>query len=674
MPFGVATRAISNSEAQDRFKAKRRAIERRPCADPKRRARLEKKPDKWLMHYMGRRCFPNPFSAAHLAIISETLAAAETGTGAAVAAPRGEGKTTVCRGVTVYLLATRRLTFPVLVGWKHRDAKAALKLWLRMVSESDEFKADYPELTQPFEITTHAAALKNLTWADTGRKIGATVDIADGMIVFPDSIGAVASRSAQGDAKGLNATMPDGTVVRPDFILFDDTQDPKRADRPAAVSDTIDVLENVFLGMAGPQRRLTAAAACTIEAEDDVSCHFLSRPGWRSVRVARIEQWPGGGSGGDWPDEKHPAKALWDEWNDVRLDQGEKAAIALYKANKAAMTDGMVVSWKERYDRTRGDPDAFYAAMWDRYDKGASVFSRGQQNQPIKEGITLYNLTPAVITARTDPGRAPGDIPDWALRILAQTDINPSYALTTAIIAFGADQRAAVLWYGLHPMHVPQEWTDAEKKTAVMAELAAHGRHIAGLPCAPHNWMIDGGGSPENTVIDFASASVRTCGIPAITAFGRAGKAYRHPLRKEKGIDVKEQAYIKTVSMRWDEALKRNVPSRQWVIFNADYWREQAQRGWTGTLGAPGSCDLPKGRHDGFAEQICAEQLAGKVMLNDRWVYDWRTDRATPHDYGDCMTMGYAHAAVMGIGTGGAGVAQRPQRKRYTQAQLTGGR
>jgi hypothetical protein len=37
------------------------------------------------------------------------------------------------------------------------------------------------------------------------------------------------------------------------------------------------------------------------------------------------------------------------------------------------------------------------------------------------------------------------------------------------------------------------------------------------------------------------------------------------------------------------------------------------------------------------------------------------------------MAMAYALAAVNGIGTGGKSAAQKPQRKRYTQAQLTGG-
>jgi hypothetical protein len=59
-----------------------------------------------------------------------------------------------------------------------------------------------------------------------------------------------------------------------------------------------------------------------------------SRPGWSSVRVSRITSWPGGGDGGDWPDEKRPEKELWDEWNRIRVERGGGPARTYYKAHK----------------------------------------------------------------------------------------------------------------------------------------------------------------------------------------------------------------------------------------------------------------------------------------------------------------------------------------------------
>jgi len=646
--FNSAEHAASKRKAT-------RQIERRKPDNPARRKRLEKDPPAWLRHYGGKAMFPYAFSSGHLAIISGTIEAARTGTGSAVAAPRGEGKTTVNRGVAVYLVVKRIVRFPVLVGWKHGDAKEALKTWLRMFTDSPEFKADYPEYCQPFEHSTHATALRNLAWADTGQITGAMVDNSLKLITLPDSMGAIACRSAQGDAKGLNAMLPDGTVLRPDFVLFDDAQDPKRADSFEAVRKTIDTLENVFLGMAGPQKRLTAACACTVEADNDVSEHWLSRPGWKTLRVSRITSWPGGGEGGDWPDLKAPVVAAWDEWNRIRLENGERAAIKHYKANKAELTAGMAVSWPERYDRGRGDPDAMYAAMWDRYDKGPEVFARGQQNLPLKRGVSVYTLTPAIVQSRAQPDRAPGVVPDWAQTVIAATDINPSYALSSVVVAFGATQTAAVCWYGLFkspPLPVPKECTEIEKRRIIYEALAIHGRQIAGLPCRPATWFIDGGGSPEGCVIQFAFNAPQICGLQAWCTFGRGWKTYRPTAKATYRVTVGEQLH--KVSERRD---------RQWIIYNADYWREIYQRGFTGEPGAPGSCSLPAGNHSDFAAQLCREQLAGKDDIGGRMVWVWNTAPG-PHDYGDCMHMAYMGAAVAGIGTGGQVVRPANRQRR----------
>jgi hypothetical protein len=374
----------------------------------------------------------------------------------------------------------------------------------------------------------------------------------------------------------------------------------------------------------------------------------LNNDQWNPTRIPCVESWPDG-----WDDGHGDIAKEWQDF--VSKEKSGDKYKADYAKRKKELCKGFALSAPTTYQSNKKYPDAFFAVMATYFRMGKEAFHAEKQQKPIKAGITIYNLTVRTITDRTDPDRQPGVVPEWALRVLAISDINPSYAISTVVLGFGPDQRSAVLWYGTHPMHCPKELTDAEKKTEVMNQLAAHGRDLAKLPCMAHGWMIDGGGTPENTVIDFAANSVRICGIPAITAFGRGGKAYRHPLRKETGIAVHEQAYTKRVS-----------GGRQWVIWNADYWREQSQRAWTGTLGAPGSCDLPRGSHRDFAEQIVSEQLIGKVELNGRMVYDWKHTPNQPHDYGDCMAMGYCFAAVQGIGTGGGGSINRTAQRRTT--------
>jgi hypothetical protein len=650
---GRKTPDISNDRV-DRFRKKEREIELPPIEDERRRARLERNTAAWLRWYLPN-AFPWPFAKSHHALIEGIEWAAKTGEGFSDAEPRGQGKSTVARGVSVKLAATGVVRFPVLVNWKHADAKDALGLWLKTLCDNPRFAADYPEICAPFIRSTHATALKNLTWAHNGNKCGAMIDTLNKVITLPNSIGAIAARSAQGDAKGLNAMMPDGTILRPDFVLFDDSQDPSAADKPNAVRSTIDKLENIFLGMAGPQKRLCCALVGTVEHEDDVVDYFLKRKGGRHNRVSRIIRWPDGSQGGTWESaEGCPIRRLWDEWREIYNGEGGQAeANRFFRKNRKVMTGKMEVNWVHRFDHAK-DVCAIDAAMHDWYHLGEDVFARGQQNQPLAVGTDLYTITPKLICDRVDISRNPGEVPDWCVKVLAATDVNPSYGLTTIVAGFGNDERSAVMWYGVHRTSINNDVTDAEKKRLVMAALEVHGRQLAALPCRPSLWGIDGGGSPQDTVITFCANSMRTVGIEAITMFGRAWRMY-HPSSRDRKF---EQVFIRSESRL-----------RQWAIWNADYWREIAQRAWIGAVASPGSCDLPKGNHREFAEQICREQLAGKAEVGGTCSYIWRTQPGA-HDFGDDMAMLYALAATAGIGTGGYVKQQGPRRTRVNVSMV----
>ena len=649
--FGKTVAATAGERKQKQV-AKGNLVERRECKNPELRAKLEKTPHKWLRHYMAA-LYPLPWSKGHKQMISDAVYASKTGTGVADAAPRGEGKTSILRGVSLYLVATGREIFPVTGGWTHKASTESYRLWLNMLHNSKNFNEDYPEICQPFELSTHSARLAHLRWKDNGENIGADVRAVDKMIILPDSRGAIAAASVQGDIKGLSCSLPSGAAIRPSLLLLDDAQDPKRAGNPTYVKDMMDLFERQWFCLSGPQTRITVMVACTVAAKNDVSEQFLSRRGFKSVRIARVESWPKG-----WDDRKSKTRALWDEWNDARLDGIDsddegKAGLAFYKKHKKVLTAGMKVSWAERYDQERGDPDALYSAMVDFYEIGEEAFASEHQNSPLKKGVSLYELTPQIIESRTDQDRLPNAVPSWAHLVIAATDVNPSYALTSVVVAFGRDQVAAVLWYGLYnkaPLPVTKEMPPAVARKVIYEALAKHGRELAALPCRPNTWIIDGGGSPEGTVIDLAANSPRICGLEAVCSFGRGWKMYK-PTSKHKNV--------------LGEQLHRVIKSRneQWVLYNADYWRETTQRGWTGEVGSPGSCTLPKGRHTDFALQVCREQLRGKDDVGGRTVWVW--DQAPgPHDYGDCMQMAYMGAAMRGVGTGGFVQPRQQQRRR----------
>jgi hypothetical protein len=99
----------------------------------------------------------------------------------------------------------------------------------------------------------------------------------------------------------------------------------------------------------------------------------------------------------------------------------------------------------------------------------------------------------------------------------------------------------------------------------------------------------------------------------------------------------------------------------EWLAWNTDWFNLQQLNAWLATPGAPGSCVLYRGNHDGeFLQQVTTRAFMGMVRKFRGEQYDWSRTVGND-DYGDCLAMCRALAAYHGIGTGG-GNAQ-PARK-----------
>ena len=609
-----------------------------PAATLRRRRALEKDAAKWLRHYFPR-IFRLPFGSVHREIIDAVEYTIRTGGRCAVAAPRGTGKSYLLDGMALLAVVRGNCRFPVVIPWDAGGLKKALNFWVKALCHNDLFTSDYLDLCAPFR-ESKGSAMRCMTYADEhGKAWGAKLVVSQGLIVLPDSRGLIGGSTINGNPLGLHYTTDSGDGLRPDMVLIDDPQDAETANSQVQVGKTISLIDKDIAGMIGPDTTMPMMMACTVKQKQDVAEHYLSKgSGWRAVRVGQILTWP-----------KH--SDLWDAWDVARVEGEEnkdcgKAALAFYKANKAKMDEGLTVSWDSR--KSKGQPNAGYSAMVDYYVMGKEAFMSERQNDP-QEAIndSPYTITPELICSRTDRGLPPRQVPDWTQAIVAITDVNISYALSTVVVAFGSNQRSHVLWYGTHPMSLRKDDAPAIISRTVQTELAVVGKQLAGMTCRPGWWGIDGGGTPQDTVINFCGVSVRACGLQAYTMFGRDAKGYR-PTGKHKMV-VREQIHLVSETM-----------ARRWLIWNADYWREIAQLGWASAPGLPGSASLCAGNHREFGEQICGERLAWKrdTPTGTRW--EWKM-LPGKHDFGDCMAMAYAAAAFGGIGTGVA--VQQPRQQ-----------
>lgn len=615
------------------------------------RTRMERNLEKWLRYYLADR-FKWQFGDGHRKIINAAKRAIKQQTPITVAAPRGDGKTSVLWGIALYWVLTGKCRFPFVIGWKSDVGRESVEQWLQALSENERLAEAYPNICDVFRESTAGLRLKRLTREEGGEPCGANVRKSENLIILPAAIersatGKITRRTGQavlgagsinGSIKGKNIGLVDGSNLRPDLVLLDDPQDVPTANSPAMIKSTISAIDYGVRSLSDAKKRLVITAAVTCVKRGDVAEYLLTRPGTEAIRYGQILQWPDG-----WDDVDGATRRHWAEWNRLRVEglenlDGGKAARRYYLDNRKAMTRGMKVSWNER--KTENDPDAFYAAMWDYYDLGEAVFMAERQNEPMTEGATLFTLTPETIVERTNHEIKANVVPEWANTIIASTDINRSYAMKTTLLAFGTGRRAQVLDYWQRQMACQTDMTDDEIRIIVTNTLATMAGDIKTRPNLPRLWTIDGGGTPAGAVIEFTAASQRIHGLQAITCFGRASTNYKPTAtNKKRARRDYEEAHIVAEGMR------------AWCIWNADYWREMAQRAWTGTPTAPGTCELPAGRHIEFAKEIANEILIDKKELGGRMAYRWETKGT--HDYGDTMAQGYMGAALLGIGGSG---------------------
>ena len=598
-------------------RARDSAVERRGPDDAKRRRRLEKDPEKWLRWY-----FPNvfyfPFSDGHREIIRAIVSTNAQGKDIVVAAPRGEGKTNIMRYLSLYLVFTGRERFPVVGAWQNRAARIAFSTW-KIAITSERLVADYPEFCAPFAKSTHASRLPYLHWHDEEKPTGAAIVTDLMQIVFPDGRGALAAGSLQGDIKGLNITTLGGESLRPSKLLLDDPQDTSRADDPVFVSETLHKIDTQWLCLAGPDTRISMMVACTIFAPNDVGESLGKRRSSVFIHIPRVVSWPDGFDKAD-----SPARMLWDKWFDLYCDEKTRAAAFKFyrdKKNRSVMCRGFAVSWKYRFDRSKGDPDAYFAAMVDYYTKGRDAFFSEYQNQPVGRDTKIYELTPQCVLAHRCA--MPANVaPDDAVFVAMTTDINYSYGLTWEVAACTRSRTIHVMaegvWCGA-PLPVTTANTNQmQRQAAVKLALQNFAAWIALQPWRLDVWYIDAGGEQFDTVTSFCRESSKAGGI-ARAMIGRAGKTYNPMARTQIGR-VRARVY---------QCFTRE--SGRWYCFDADFYKEGAQTSYITPIGQPGSATLYDGASRDYAEQMCREVLEAKGVLETRTgapsgvAYRWNT-------------------------------------------------
>lgn len=274
-----------------------------PCADRARRERLEADDIAWLMHYFGPECglrdpFWYEFTTQQREMISAIRHAILFGGDQAIAASRGEGKTTIFERLLLKYTLQGVLSFSVLCAATGTLAADSLDTIKAAIEDNPLLLADYPEVCVPvraLENTPNRAGYQLVSGErhDTGepyQMASSKFSWCGQEAVFPNVPGSpaaqaiIATRGLDSAIRGLKRK-----GRRPQLVGIDDpaTEETVRSgDQAKKLEDRID---RALGGLGSQQRPVGRVMLTTLQNRKD----FMGKHEWCSYggREAAARQW-----------------------------------------------------------------------------------------------------------------------------------------------------------------------------------------------------------------------------------------------------------------------------------------------------------------------------------------------------------------------------------------------
>ena len=349
-------------------------------------------------------------------------------------------------------------------------------------------------------------------------------------------------------------------------------------------------------------------------------------------------------------------------------DEALATSQKFYMEHRAEIEAGVVMMDDGDFDPAT-EVSAYQHALW-LLDTMKHKRFYSEMQMETRRDESIINITPKLILSRVRQGAVAAKIPEGTVMVCAATDINPSYALTCAAVAFDARRTGLIIDHWLHPCHLKATMSDTEFHAAIYNFLAAveadfveRGYDIADRS---FHWGIDCSGAQYKSVNRFVYERRRARDTPL-------------DLYAMRGLDNKmfnprvSTRKFKEVPGRNDTVLVLDSETGyEHINFNKDIYEYTAHRAWLPAVGAPGGLSLYELRsggsvetHEEFALQVCGEQLKWKPddPERDRVAFKWNDRVYLRHDYGDCVYNCYALAGFLGLAVEGLQL-RKPRNRR----------
>lgn len=257
---------------------------------------------------------------------------AKAGQTLAIAAPRGEAKSTlVTQLFTLWCICTAKKHYCVMV----MDSIDQAYPMLEAVKAELEFN---PRLACDFA---------NVCGQGRVWQVGTIVTRNDIKV------------QAAGSGKKLRGLRHG--AFRPDLVILDDIENDEQVRNPAQRDKLFNWLNKTILPLGGVGQKLDVVYIGTILHYDSVLNRVLNNPFWQGAKFKAMLSFP-------------HRMDLWEKWENLFREHGEAPADAFFKQNRQAMEDGAKTSWAAR---------DVLALMKIRARDGHDVFDSEYQNDPV---------------------------------------------------------------------------------------------------------------------------------------------------------------------------------------------------------------------------------------------------------------------------------------------------
>lgn len=273
-------------------------------------------------------------SALHRYLFSRLpeIVASPKGEADAIAAPRGEAKSTLVSQLFVlWCLVTGRKRYPVIIMDSIDQAYPMLEAIKAELQFNPRLAMDFPE-----------AAGQGRVW-----QAGTIVTANDAKVQVAGS-----GKKLRGLRHG---------PYRPDLAVLDDIENDEQVRNPDQRDKLQAWVSKTVLPLGGAGAKFDVVYIGTILHYDSVLSRTLANPMWRSARFRALIQWP-------------DRMDLWERWEETLRNEGELAADAFHQAHQVEMEAGSAVSWLAR---------PLLALMKIRARDGHDTFDSEYQNDPV---------------------------------------------------------------------------------------------------------------------------------------------------------------------------------------------------------------------------------------------------------------------------------------------------